>query len=35
MYYNELLAASTNKSNTAWSIINNEIAKKIKGTLLH
>jgi hypothetical protein len=30
LYYNELLAASTNKSNTAWSIINNEIATKNK-----
>jgi hypothetical protein len=30
MYYNELLAASTNKSNTAWSIISNEIATKIE-----
>jgi hypothetical protein len=30
MYYNELLAVATNKSNTAWSIINNEIATKDK-----
>jgi hypothetical protein len=35
MYYNELLAAATNKSKTAWPVINNEIATKIKRTLLH
>ena len=26
MYYNELLSSSTNKSQTTWNIINNEIA---------